>query len=532
MPALDLSTAVLFNGVEYDGTALVATTNTGDQGAEFTLPGAHVADLTSHYQVTITYDAWPDSGGIYLYSIPSPDAAGYSAGYWYEWGRVDGGSQDTGTGGPGSTSATIYLGPGVDDWYLMRELAAGGGGDERYMVFYVMPGTRITGITFEATSLATSSPVAVPDVVQDERADHHSLAGGLIDADGSVFGNSEERVVVDAPGEHYIFTGGQMLAAVGNANEFNDGLGAAGTQTLLGTWASFDYYYGPGGVLDGARISELNALATFNPSIVRGRYQFYPPARPPGAIGYVWNSGADTAGDWATPTSAVLLADQSQVSLISEDTTANEEDRPDPPDPANVWQPKVTVETRLLPVALDADGHLLAMPKPDAGDVLQDWTFAYGEQAWIVPASGGAEGTVDQFVDSTGLHIGDLDLTKYVPDMPTKPDKATEWVIWTRVKPIAPKGEGIGRSTSLDSVLTMHIGGALTAKDFRGNTVSGVVIRWTYRPPGFRWVMAEPDEPVTYRRVFPRDDTLGAGGRRNYPRPRSLQSGNRTSGYL
>ena len=37
---------------------------------------------------------------------------------------------------------------------------------------------------------------------------------------------------------------------------------------------------------------------------------------------------------------------------------------------------------------------------------------------------------------------------------------------------------------------------------------------------------------TTYRRNYPRDDGLAGGAGRNWPRPKSIQSSNRTSGYL
>lgn len=54
----------------------------------------------------------------------------------------------------------------------------------------------------------------------------------------------------------------------------------------------------------------------------------------------------------------------------------------------------------------------------------------------------------------------------------------------------------------------------------------------TVRPPRYRWVYPG-DEAVPYRRIYPRDDMLGAGSARNYPPSKARQSGNRTAGgYL
>ena len=55
-------------------------------------------------------------------------------------------------------------------------------------------------------------------------------------------------------------------------------------------------------------------------------------------------------------------------------------------------------------------------------------------------------------------------------------------------------------------------------------------VAWTLRPPVYRWIY---DDSEPYRRIFPRDDALGAGSARNYPRPKGRSSSNRTSGgYL
>jgi hypothetical protein len=51
------------------------------------------------------------------------------------------------------------------------------------------------------------------------------------------------------------------------------------------------------------------------------------------------------------------------------------------------------------------------------------------------------------------------------------------------------------------------------------------------RPPQWRWVYAE--DVVSYRRIYPRDDALGAGSNRNWPPSKAAQSSSRTSGgYL
>lgn len=51
------------------------------------------------------------------------------------------------------------------------------------------------------------------------------------------------------------------------------------------------------------------------------------------------------------------------------------------------------------------------------------------------------------------------------------------------------------------------------------------------RPPRWRWVLKDDSTP--YRRTFPRDDSLAGGAARTFPRPRSVQGSNRTSGgYL
>lgn len=62
-----------------------------------------------------------------------------------------------------------------------------------------------------------------------------------------------------------------------------------------------------------------------------------------------------------------------------------------------------------------------------------------------------------------------------------------------------------------------------------------VDIKVTYQFPRWRQVFFDgpPDTPDAYRRIFPRDDGLGAGGRRSYPRSKARQSSNRISGgYL
>lgn len=57
-------------------------------------------------------------------------------------------------------------------------------------------------------------------------------------------------------------------------------------------------------------------------------------------------------------------------------------------------------------------------------------------------------------------------------------------------------------------------------------------ISYMVKPPRYRWVYAD-DGPPSYRRIFPRADGLGGGAPRNWPRPKSIQASNRTSGgYL
>lgn len=59
-----------------------------------------------------------------------------------------------------------------------------------------------------------------------------------------------------------------------------------------------------------------------------------------------------------------------------------------------------------------------------------------------------------------------------------------------------------------------------------------VAVRVTYQMPRWRQVFFE-DPTTPYRRNFPRDDALAGGAGRNWPRPKSIQASNRTSGgYL
>lgn len=63
-------------------------------------------------------------------------------------------------------------------------------------------------------------------------------------------------------------------------------------------------------------------------------------------------------------------------------------------------------------------------------------------------------------------------------------------------------------------------------------TVAGIYV---IRPPRIRWIYAEPQTATStaYRRIYPRDDALGSGSSRNWPRSKSLQSGQRVGGgYL
>jgi len=54
-------------------------------------------------------------------------------------------------------------------------------------------------------------------------------------------------------------------------------------------------------------------------------------------------------------------------------------------------------------------------------------------------------------------------------------------------------------------------------------------VTYLVRPPRYRWVY----ESDPYRRIFPRDDALGAGSNRTFPPSKAIQSSNRTSGsYL
>jgi len=61
-----------------------------------------------------------------------------------------------------------------------------------------------------------------------------------------------------------------------------------------------------------------------------------------------------------------------------------------------------------------------------------------------------------------------------------------------------------------------------------GWVVDRLDLRWTLRPPVYRWVY----DSIPYRRTFPRDDSLAGGAGRNYPPSRARQTSNRTSGYL
>lgn len=76
---------------------------------------------------------------------------------------------------------------------------------------------------------------------------------------------------------------------------------------------------------------------------------------------------------------------------------------------------------------------------------------------------------------------------------------------------------------------TATLGGAAGTDALHEGTP--VQIRIRYRWPRWRQVFYDV-ETVPHRRIYPRDDALAGGPGRNYPRPRSVQSSNRTSGYL
>lgn len=60
-----------------------------------------------------------------------------------------------------------------------------------------------------------------------------------------------------------------------------------------------------------------------------------------------------------------------------------------------------------------------------------------------------------------------------------------------------------------------------------------VTIRSTFTPPRIRVTYSRETLPNSYRRIYPRDDGLAGGARRNYPPSRATQSGNRNvGGYL
>lgn len=63
-----------------------------------------------------------------------------------------------------------------------------------------------------------------------------------------------------------------------------------------------------------------------------------------------------------------------------------------------------------------------------------------------------------------------------------------------------------------------------------GTTILRAMVEETLRPPVYRWIY--DTVPVAYRRIYPRDDGLAGGARRNWPPSKGVQTSNRTSGYL
>lgn len=64
-----------------------------------------------------------------------------------------------------------------------------------------------------------------------------------------------------------------------------------------------------------------------------------------------------------------------------------------------------------------------------------------------------------------------------------------------------------------------------------GYYIARLDVGYTLRPPRYRWIFEDTSEP--YRRIFPRDDALGAGSARNYPPPKARASSSRIGGgYL
>lgn len=143
-------------------------------------------------------------------------------------------------------------------------------------------------------------------------------------------------------------------------------------------------------------------------------------------------------------------------------------------------------------------------------------------EIWLLPAGTGDPikvgevGPPDAVSDGANALVRTLDTT--IDLTPWIQEYGWAGKIWTRQPAFVPPANGPGP----DSTGRVDYGWGFA--DLRIDTV--------VRPPRYRWVYAtEPAE--SYRRIFPRDDALGAGAARTFPRPRSAQGSNRTSGgYL
>lgn len=182
-----------------------------------------------------------------------------------------------------------------------------------------------------------------------------------------------------------------------------------------------------------------------------------------------------------------------------------------PYDPSNPWRSgEAAIQTRHL-------SHL--GPTRFRGHWIDDTSGGLPEndtQVWLQPLGGGALVIHTQpppAAPSDGANPINADLPASIDLTPYIAGTGWSGRIWTRQTAYVPPDNGPEPYTQG----TVRYGWGFD--DVRIDTM--------VRPARYRWVF-EGEEPPSYRRTYPRDDT-----RRNYPRPRAHQSSNRTSGgYL
>lgn len=182
--------------------------------------------------------------------------------------------------------------------------------------------------------------------------------------------------------------------------------------------------------------------------------------------------------------------------------------------------PAATVLSAALRVAGETrafEGHIA--PVELVATVDARWlTEGVKRLEWALDEAGGLA-FLRTYDIAAGINPVDITMTIENPGSdPVGPGLVAPLAMWQCIRTVPGAGGG---SVTLTGTYTAGSATVLYAAE--DSTT------YTIRPPRIRWVY----ETVPYRRNFPRDDALAGGAGRNWPRPKSSQASNRTSGgYL